>query len=810
MIYNKDSCAVELSVEELCLLATRSGDLDSPPQSVARAEDDGNMYYSLQAEAKAYYNAHFELCNTTLRDGIYYTVSGYADGVIRREEGSVVDFVKCVRGRAAFAPPDALSLAILKCCAYFLCVKEELPFVKARLTYYSPDTRKFKYFYYDLARIELMAFFNSLLDKISYRARLAMLRASEELPSAESAVFPYSELREGQEMMIRECYGVMRRGGRIFVEAPTGTGKTISALFPAVRALGKGFCDKIFYLTPKTATRREAFSAAGKLCAAGALTRTVIITAKEQVCPYRDRLAGRRRNMCSGAFCEYARGYYDRVGGALREMLDSYRGYSRKLICDVAQKYRVCPYELSLDLSELCDVVICDYNYAFDPTVYFRRYFGSEGRAETERYAFLVDEAHDLVDRARDMYSAELRCSDFEKIIPELYADDTMRAELEKLLLPPIKALRSLKKLCRDDLVRDEEGNDRGFYMSSSLVERLNSSLDSFRKKCELWLRGNENHPIYELLSSLSHSVRKFLSVSEYFDKNFRFYAEISGGDIRARIYCLDPSDILDSLLCRARSSVMFSATLTPTDYFCNILGGGKSAERLTLPSPFDPQNLCIAVAEYVNTRYDGRENNAKRFATVIAAAVSAKHGNYIAYFPSYQCLEQTYQAFVQKYPKVETVLQKKYMSAAERDEFLAAFKDDTGHLRIGFCVLGGVFSEGVDLPGRRLIGSVIFGVGLPGLSNERNIIREYFDIKNEEGMGYDYAYTFPGMNNVLQAAGRVIRRAEDSGIVVLADDRYATPKYRALFPAHWTGVQYAQNASSVAEIIRRFWEKQT
>jgi Rad3-related DNA helicase len=258
----------------------------------------------------------------------------------------------------------------------------------------------------------------------------------------------------------------------------------------------------------------------------------------------------------------------------------------------------------------------------------------------------------------------------------------------------------------------------------------------------------------------------------------------------------------------RAESAVLFSATLTPPEYFCSVLGGGKQAKTVSLPSPFDSERLCIAVADYVNTRFEEREDNAKRFATVIAATVKARAGNYIAYFPSYKCLEQTYLAFARKYPNVTTVVQKKNMTASEKQEFLSAFKDDSGKLRVGFCVLGGVFSEGVDLPGSRLIGSIVFGVGLPALSNEKNIIKEHYDSKNDEGVGYDYAYTFPGMNNVLQAAGRVIRTSEDIGIVVLADDRYATPKYRSLFPAHWKGVQYAGNASSLAEIMRRFWEK--
>ena len=375
MRYNEESCSIEISLEELCILALKKGDLDSHPFKTEKIDDD-SLYYRLQAEAGAYYKPDAELCCTASRNGIYYTVRVLADGVIRRPEGSVVDKLKAVGAKGYAAPPDELTVALLKCSAYFLCVKEDLPYVKGRITYVC-NGKKLKYFYYDLARIELMGFFNSLLDKIEWRAKLAILKVTEELPTAENATFPYEELREGQEMMIREAYSAIRKGKRLFVEAPTGTGKTISALFPAIRALGRGECDKIFYLTPKTATRREAFAAAGKLHSAGALARTVIISAKEQMCPYKNCTAC-NRNACSSIYCEYSRGYYDRVEGALREMIENYRGYSRSLIEQTAKKYRVCPYELSLDLSELCDVIICDYNYVFDPSVYFRRYFGNE------------------------------------------------------------------------------------------------------------------------------------------------------------------------------------------------------------------------------------------------------------------------------------------------------------------------------------------------------------------------------------------------------------------------------------------------
>ena len=804
MRYNEDTCAVELSVRLLCETALRRGDLGGARFFDAEAMADGAaIHRKLQAEAGGYYNPEVTLRNTTLAEGIFFEVSGRADGVIRREDGVEVDEIKCVRGYEFFAPPNEIYLAQMKCYAYFLAQRDGLETLRGRLTYYHVDTKKTRYFRYRFHIGELRRFYLGLLEKIVPRARLLIARQTEQLPTAATACFPYPELREGQEMMIRACYSAIRRGRRLFVEAPTGTGKTMSALYPAVRALGEGRIDKIFYLTAKASTRREAYLASGRLFENGVKLRAVVITAKEQVCQCAACSVGQTgRNLCNPVDCELARGYYDRAERALLELLTTKNGYPRQTILEAARKHRVCPYELSLDLSEACDIIICDYNYAFDPSVYFRRYFSAEGRRGA--YAFLVDEAHNLADRARDMYSATLRYSE---LVPLRDATAAVDETLCRSVSAAMMTVRRLRRLCRSDMVKDAEGNEQGFYMSRAPLEELNRELEIFRGVLESWCRKNRDHPLYGEVDGVASRVRRYLAVNEFFDKGFLCYVEVSGGDVTVKTYCLDPSPTMDALLERASATVLFSATLTPPEYFCDVLGGQKKAESLSLPSPFDPANLCVAVADYISTRMEDRAKNNARFASIIAATVSARPGNYIAYFPSYACLEGVLQVFSRKYPKVEVVAQKKGMGIREKEEFLSAFKDDAGHLRVGFCVLGGAFSEGVDLPGSRLIGSVIFGVGLPGLSNERNIIQEYFD--NTVGQGYDYAYTYPGMNHVLQAVGRVIRREGDRGVAVLVDDRYALPKYRALFPKHWEGIQYAGNARALAEITRRFWESQ-
>lgn len=791
--YNFDSCTFELSLSSLCELAARTGDIGQHRR--AEQPPNADIYARIMANTVGYYSPEVCLQNTTLYDGMYYTVSGCADGVIRDGGELCADKVTCVRGYGFFSPPSGQCMAQLKCCAYFLAVREGLESVRGRVTYFNTDTKKIKYFNYSFSTAELKKYYIGLLEQVSFFAKLSVHRTLDVLPSAKDAVFPYSTLREGQELMIRECFGAIKRGQRLFVEAPTGTGKTISSVFPAVRALGHGHADKIFYLTAKASTRREAYAGAAKLFSSGTEIRTVVLNSKESMCRCDKRTREDARELCTPENCPLACGYYDRLNGALRELLSEANGYTGKLILAAAQKHGICPYELSLDLSEYCDLVICDYNYAFDPSVYLRRYFADGDRQE--KYVFLVDEAHNLADRARDMYSASLKRAEF------LFPEST---EAHIFCIDILHAFEALRRLCRDSAAVGSDGVERGFFMSREPLGNFSAELENFRRKAEVWLKKNPESEYRDAVSALCSRVRKYLCVCDYFDKGFLCYVELIGEDITVKVFCLDPSRVMNRLLTRAVSSVLFSATLTPVEYFCDVLGCRKKSVTVSLPSPFPSERLCIAVADFLSVRYGDREGNILRFVSVIAATVSARAGNYIVYFPSYSCLEKVYGAFSAKYPHVSAVVQKKNMGQTEKEEFLSAFKADEGKLRVGFCVLGGAFSEGVDLPGSRLIGTVIFGVGLPGLSNERNIIKEYFD--SDSGAGYDYAYTYPGMNNVLQAAGRVIRTENDRGIVVLVDDRYASPAYRRLFPKHWKNIKYAGNVASLAEISRRFWEK--
>ncbi len=799
MKYNRETAALEISVRELCELALLFGDIGGyVARDSSEARLSAELVNKLQAGVDGFYNTDVTLSNTQKIGDVYFTVEECADGIVRRADGSAfVDTVRMTRGYDFSMPVPETVIARMKCLCYFLLVRDRLEYVNGRVTVYNTDSGKIRYINYKMTEADLKPFYMGLLSAIYVRAKTFVDKETLGRESAASAPFPYRELREGQELMVREGYLAIKKGRRIFVEAPTGTGKTVSSLYPALRAFGENRIDRVFYLTSKVSIRREAYLASAKLFEAGVKLRTIVLTAKEQMCA----CPSGPNDHCDPDLCRYAKGYYERSRAAIDEMLSSYNGYPRGLVYEIAMKHGVCPYELSLDLSLWCDIIICDYNYAFDPSVYLRRYFSDRG--ERGRYVFLVDEAHNLADRARDMYSSSIRLSSIKAFRDKL---DEFELPLVDSADRLIYAIEDLKHLCDRDTVKDADGNEEGFYLSKEPLGKFNKELDEFRKKCDAQIKGNRDVPMYREIRAISSDVRRYLSVNEFFDKGFLSYVELYGGDVRVKTYCLDPSSVMDRLMKRAGSAILFSATLTPPEYFCDVLGCRAEAGSISLPSPFPPDNFCVAAVDYLSCRAEDRKKNYAKYATVIAATVSAKEGNYIAYFPSYECLEGVKEIFCKKYPRVSVIAQSRGMGNHEKEEFLSNFKNDEGRLRIGFCVLGGAFAEGVDLPENRLIGVVVFGVGIPALSNERNIIMEYFN--NTVGMGYEYAYTYPGMNRVLQAVGRVIRREGDKGIAVLVDDRYAEPKYRNLFPKHWNGVQYAGNARSIAEIMRRFWEK--
>ncbi len=803
MRYDEERDVIELSVEELCTSALSGGNIDVRHQSRRyreRAADHARIYNKLHLSFGMRYYDRVELSNTCRLDGIYFSVSGHADGVLCRNDGYSTDEVR-VGSPDRFIAADEEQYHRLRASvyAYLLCCAKECDKVELRQIFFDTESSEIEVIPETKEKDSLRDVYTALLGKVLWRAHVIRDRARVRIPSARNAVFPYKSLRDSQSEMIKECYRDIKHGSRLFCQAPTGIGKTVSTLYPSVKCVGEGVADKIFYLTSKQSIRREAFAAMQRMNDAGVGLRTCVISAREGMC--RNAAAklrgGRLSSSCTPELCPYAKGYYDRASFAIADLLSSGDAYDSKKIKEIAEKYRVCPYELSLDLSELCDVIICDYNYVFSPTVYLKRYFDGE---RGEKYIFLVDEAHNLPDRARDMFSSRLSSSDFETLVSMLGENDA----LVNPTLSVLGAFERLGRLCDDDTHYSGDGEQTGYSVSRQSPDRLSEELELYAKKCDTWLKNNIDHPAFFYVEDLNYKIFEYRKISDRYGKGYLTFITKESENVSVLLYCLDPADELSRALDRAVASVLFSATLTPTDYFADILGGGKKTVSVSFRSPFPQENLCVAIMDKVSTRYEDREKSYKKISSSIAGTVSAKTGNYIVFFPSYSYLSEVKKIFCAKYPKVKVLEQTKNMSPIEKEEFISSLKDD-GKMRIAFCVLGGSFSEGIDLPGDRLIGVICVGVGLPGLSNENNIIRDYYEEKG--GCGYDYAYTYPGMNSILQAVGRVIRTETDRGIAVLIDDRYAEPKYRAMFPREWKNAKFAGNAQSIAEIARVFWK---
>lgn len=802
MRYEEERAVVALDVDEFCERTSGFGSLGS--RTSRKYESVRQKYRDSLAEKHGiYFMPDYRLVFTVALSGIHYELEGMADGILKKDGNLMVYSLKTVRGKQFAMPPDPVFSAKGLCLAHFAATEFEFQNVILRTVLINADTGKARITEREYTYSMLARDFTSRLIKLERFAKLCISDAEHGRDSIAKMHFPFGKMREGQRELIEECYRAIYNGSRLFAQAPTGIGKTISVLYPSVKALGTGLCDRIFYLTAKASTRREAFSAVKKMFEAGAKLKVMILNPKEQMCRNSQaKMSGERiGSFCSPDRCEMSRGYYSRREDALYELLTMANGYTPRLITDVAVKHNVCPYELSLDLSEYCDIIICDYNYIFDPAVKLRRYFGELSEKKSDNNVFLIDEAHNLADRAREMYSADLSLSDFERYYSELPIDEN---KLSSYFEEIMRVFKGLKRLCEDNLFKDSDGNEQGFYFSTEPIGMFSEAACKFLSSLELYSKSHPNAPVLELLYDLTSKIRSYESILDYYDEHFRTYLLVSGGDITVKLYCIDPSGVLNECMNNACACVLFSATLTPIDYFSDVLGGADRSVTLSLPSPFPRKNLCLCTLP-ISTRHADREGSTVRIAKAVAAAILPKKGNYIVYFPSYSYMDSVAKYFAMKFPAVLLNVQKRGMTHAEKERFLDFFSDKGDEMRVGFCVLGGSFSEGVDLPGSRLIGSIIVGVGLPQLSNELNIIRDFYELKYERG--YDYAYTFPGMNKVLQACGRVIRRESDRGIVVLIDDRYQTPQYKSLFPEHWENIKNASSAAELAKIIGDFWE---
>lgn len=778
---------IKISVRNLVEFILRSGNLDNRRTSAADREamqKGSRIHRKLQKQMKPSYKAEVPLKWEEEYPDFIIEIEGRADGIIDDDGECVIDEIKGVyRDLYFLEKPVPVHKAQAMCYAYFYASQKKISKIEVQMTYCHLETEEIKRFREEFSFSYLKKWFEDLLSEYYKWANFQYQRRIERRQSMESLEFPYP-YRKGQKELVSGVYHTMRTEKQLFIQAPTGIGKTMAAIFPAVRAVGEGYGDKIFYLTAKTITRTVAEEAFHILKEKGLSYKTISITAKEKLCLCEE-------TDCNPEKCPYAEGHFDRVNVAVFEILNAKDTYLREDLLDQAEKHRVCPYEMCLDISSWVDAVICDYNYVFDPNVYLRRFFGDSVKGE---YLFLIDEAHNLVERGRKMYSAVLCKEDFletAKIVKE------NSAKLYKILKKCNRLMLEYKRECDEYTVMEN-------------IAGLSLQLMNLLGEMENFLEKDHEERVQKAVLEFSFSVRHFLNMYDLADENYVIYSHYDEEQrFLVTLYCVNPKRNLQECLNKGKGTVFFSGTFLPLPYYRSLFSERRDDYAICASSPFLRENLKLLVACDVSSKYTRRSvSEYEKMAEYIYAMAAGKQGNYMVFFPSYRMLEDIYEIFRAKAEerqfKVSCILQSSNMTEKEREEFLEAFQENTTGTLIGFCVMGGIFSEGIDLTGERLIGAAIVGTGLPQVGCEREILKNYYDEKAQNG--FAYAYRYPGMNKVLQAAGRVIRTKEDRGVVLLLDERFLQREYLELFPQEWQGYEKC-TIKNAGQKIKAFWD---
>ena len=774
-----------VSVHNLVEFVLQSGDLTTGGfHKRDRAQAGTQGHKQVQRSRLAGYQAEVEIVHRVDGADPPLEVRGRIDGLYINEDQVIIEEIKTTILSLELIDEEhnQLHWAQAMCYAFMYARQHGLSEVSIHLTYYHLDSRKEKTFERHVTRAELETFFHDLVTPYLDWYKKVSAWESRRDQSIQQLEFPYDEYRPGQRDMAVAVYKTIRANDRLYVQSPTGVGKTIATLFPAVKALGQGLATKIFYLTAKTSGRLVAEKALDDMRRTNLYFRSVTLTAKEKICfcpPVN----------CDPEVCVFARGYFDKVKMALEE-IDRHQDFTRPIIEDLARQYEICPFEFSLDLALWVDCIICDYNYVFDPRVYLHRFFDFGA----EPYVFLIDEAHNLPDRARSMYSAELD----KRTVLDLQR--TLKPHLPKLVkkLSAInRILLEIRKICQAD--------SKDALIEYEPPKKLLKAIREFCQMAEDWLVLNQPATFRDELLEFYFLCSNYLRTAEYFDTFYVSYFERQGqADLKAKLFCLDPAPMLAIPLERSQSTVFFSATLLPMDYFTKLLTGDVEHPRQIFHSPFPRENVCLLIHNKISTKYAQRADSYVAIAEVIETICSTHVGNYLVYFPSHVYLAAVLELLKERLPERQFLVQDRGMTEAEREAFLNRFSTGNQETLVGLAVMGGIFGEGIDLVGERLIGVVVVGVGVPQLGLERDLIKEYFD--RHSGNGFAYAYQYPGFNRVQQATGRVIRTEVDRGIIVLIDDRFTHARYRQLFPSHWQGYQVVQNTREMKDKLTRFW----
>lgn len=784
---------IRISVRNLVEFILRAGDIDN---RIASTDKDtmqlgSRIHRKIQKQMGPDYHAEISLKYEIPCKDFTLKLEGRADGIIELPEGIVIDEIKGVlRELNQIKEPVPVHLAQAMCYAYIYAASHNLPEIGVQMTYCNMETEEIKRFQSGYIFEDLERWFYELIGKYEKWARYQIQWKKKRDKSIKNVEFPFA-YREGQKNLVTSVYRTILRKKKLFIQAPTGVGKTIATLFPAVKAVGEGLGDKIFYLTAKTITRTVAWQAFETLREQALRMKVIVLTAKDKICFCEE-------TNCNPDYCPYAKGHFDRVNDALFELITQEEKMDREIIRAYAERYQVCPFELGLDASLFADAIIGDYNYVFDPRVNLKRFF-SQTAYDTGRYVFLVDEAHNLVDRASSMYSATLYKEDF--------------LAVKRLVMPYSKKMaRSLESCNRELLELKKKCPEHGYQILND-IGVLYLKLLHLHTTMEAFLEDYKQIPERKEILEFYFALTTFLNIADLIDDSYVIYDELkSDGRFMVRLYCVHPANNLKLCLDKGVSTVFFSATILPVKYYMEMLSDTVTDQAIYIPSPFDPEKRQIMVGVDVSTKYTRRSvKEYKRVAEYIRQLFNAHSGNYMVFLPSYKMLQEVYEQMIEgDCSGMELLCQEQNMKEADREAFLDHFSAKRNV--VAFCIMGGIFSEGIDLTGERLIGSVVVGPGLPQVCNERKIMMDYFNArKSMEAYagssvdGFKYAYLYPGINKVFQSAGRVIRTEADAGVILLLDERFGTGEYNSLFPVEWQDAVFG-NFDQISQSIEQFW----
>lgn len=787
MFLKSVSASCELTVQQLSTFSNNHFSPSSVSDFVLVDINDTAERIGYSEERNEYRDLYFtdvNLKGTFRVDGLEVSVSGVVGGVIKNGNDFTVDVVKSVKIPLKYVSEKYWNdwLYPTKCSAYLLMRARRLETVNVRLICVHPETLEKRKIVltYSIAELEVM--FTSLLSEWSKWTRLYDERIKERNKELEALSFPYFEIRDGQDVIIREVSSAIDERRPVFINAPTGIGKTSAVLYPALKSLSYGKADRIFYLTSKNSLHGVVIDTCRKMEKNGCRIKVLSLVSRNKLCP---------SGKCNRKACTRLSGHSDRLKTALYELVSAETYFTYDVLKRYAEKHSVCPFELARHSAQFSDVVICDYNYIFDPDVSRVNLFTAKGAD-----VLLVDEAHNLVERLKEMHSAVLFVDKISEISTFFKEKNTEFFNACQKFFKLIEDIRS------DDLFRaeplDRNSVDNILIESNAFFEAFQSLLggsefaDYFSENSEVSL---------DYVNKLFSTVKRFVSLFEEIDDNYIVFFDEKNN---VKISLVDTGSAVKKVCKKMGYAIFFSATLSPEEYYRHMLGAGKKDMYVNLASPFPHENFKI-VSYSLSTRYSERGTTLPEVIDVIYNTVLPKKGNYMVFAPSYNYLSSLSSEFSKVHPEIETIVEKPGMNSADKDTFVRRFCDTADTTMVAFAVMGGNFSEGIDLSGDRLSGAVIVGLGVLPPERSRELTAGYFNDRFFDGV--KFAYVYPGMNKVFQAGGRVIRSESDKGVLVIVDDRFLSEDYLENLPDLWHNISKSKTTFEVGNIIRNFWE---